>query len=687
LSDRAIRHFDELNAQNRAQRLQQAAGIEGRALGGIARDQIEAQRLAETTGIITNFKLGTIAAQKAAQQDEGRLNPDFDERYMAGFIQRRDEVMAAAPEWQRAGLQAAFTEMEANERIRLMTEGFALREEQIRNTAAQGLEGILNLVHEDPTQFPQALTDARKSLDGLPLNIRQAMSADMPGRLMVSMASGYLARSDHDGLKALMHNPDTQKLMPVKEYDYYSGMVSKVEVSAERAMEREVVSVDYANELTLLATTGQGAGFDPNRFIKAYGPVEGPVMAQRAVREMGEAKEDYSRINEAIRLKRSDYMDRAPEMPDLGDPDYAEKVMRRERYIAQGAAIFEARDKDPARFVAEGRDTRSAWDAYASGQHGGAKRWADTVYNRQVAWGMDDNSIRILPDNVAKKMVQTVLKAPDDQRDEALAGLWGQVTGFGEQHSGRVLKELQRAGLPLPDAALLNAVNGDPVTLGHYTRAQGVAKRTKLPSADQLALHGAINRVFGDYIGSWSYNSEGQGFGDNLKQAAYIMAQGFKADGLSDKDAAREAGRLIIDRHYVVSDHGGYRIPVHISDRRVSVATVLVDGSQGAEVMSGDRAVNQAAYQIIRDVVINPSQLDTQGSEPHLTKAQKQQRYAHQIANGGYWVTTDDDRGLMMVLRDPRSGTQAVLGADGKPIIRTWDQLEARVAPSSVRGK
>ncbi|KIQ60205.1 hypothetical protein RL74_06695 [Pseudomonas fluorescens] len=147
-----------------------------------------------------------------------------------------------------------------------------------------------------------------------------------------------------------------------------------------------------------------------------------------------------------------------------------------------------------------------------------------------------------------------------------------------------------------------------------------------------------------------------------MYKAALRTATSYVLQGESPKDAARRVVDGMVNDKY--DFFGTYRVPKTLDTGAVS---------RGAE-----RALQ----------TIKPEELMVLPGIQGVTDEQNAKQLYEALQSSGQWVPTNDESGLALTL----NGYQ-LMGKDGKPIIRTWDQLQTeglqesgkyRVAPLGI---
>ncbi|XXD97926.1 hypothetical protein J3P94_18445 [Pseudomonas sp. Z3-8] len=149
---------------------------------------------------------------------------------------------------------------------------------------------------------------------------------------------------------------------------------------------------------------------------------------------------------------------------------------------------------------------------------------------------------------------------------------------------------------------------------------------------------------------------------NSMFDAAEKTAASYVLQGMSPKDAARKVVDGMVNDKY--DFFGTYRVPKTLDTNAVS---------RGA-----DRALQ----------TITPDELMPLPGFEGVTDGENANQLINAVKSGGQWVPTNDESGLALTL----NGYQ-LLGKDGKPLIRTWDDLQLkglqesgtyRVAPMGI---
>jgi hypothetical protein len=294
----------------------------------------------------------------------------------------------------------------------------------------------------------------------------------------------------------------------------------------------------------------------------------------------------------------------------------------------------------------------------------------------------------------AKRLATSVTGTKDPvSKARALSEIYAYAQRFGG-NGGRVLMELQRAGLPPAEAAVINAVDGDPIVVGAFTQALDRAPKVKLDKAAQDKIADAVADEVKPLVQSYAGTTDGIAYVNALTYAVGVMAKANMGDDQTARDAAKAAAKHFVGR-YVFDERNGVRIPVEQARREIPVVParslargdlvydeVGLDPDKPTKPRPADAvtAVRVGTFRALRDLVgpHGTGLADVGDKKSPLSEDQRRARYIDQVAGDGRWVTTPDDSGQALMLRSPAGGFVPVFGRDGKPVVMSWSQIFAR---------
>lgn len=224
---------------------------------------------------------------------------------------------------------------------------------------------------------------------------------------------------------------------------------------------------------------------------------------------------------------------------------------------------------------------------------------------------------------------------------------------------------LQQIGKKLPAEAQVIAT-GLPKDI-----AERMASVASIPNKDldvglQKGQKDEISQSIHEAMVPFAESLQGQvgsaGTYSTMYKAAVRTATSYVLQGVAPKDAAKRVVDGMVNDKY--DFFGTYRVPKTLDTGAVS---------RGAE-----RALQ----------TIKPDELMALPGFEGVTAGDNAKQLHDALQSSGQWVPTNDESGLILTL----NGYQ-VMGKDGKPIIRTWDQLQMdglqeggqyRVAPMGI---
>ncbi|TCS14541.1 hypothetical protein [Caulobacter sp. BK020] len=688
------RYFDQTNLEQRLRVLDQASGVEAQAQGAHLRQVRAADQNSRIIRLTGDFQQQTKTALRAAFVEADPTAPDFLPSRLADFDQRAAEVMkGVSPE------DAPLVKLQLENQRRDLQNVAAdtargLLDARIVDNTRQTVSLLINSVREDPGELTAALAKIPAAVSQLPADLRQKMGAALPGDMIASALDGLESREDYYGMEALLADKRTKALLAPPQFAAMQARVTTAATSQKRQLAAQTVNDRFQAELASIASTGQSTGFDPASLISVYGPVDGPAKVAAARQSIEDAKTvrqatyDFAALTPKDQAARLDLL-----KPKPGDPDFARKQQVYNLALATGQEQSRLRLTDPAAALLVDKSAAELWRGVADGTPASAQAWANDALRRQAAIGVPADQQRILPVAVAKDMVKAVVADKEPVgKTAALTGLYGYAQRFGP-NSGRVLLELQRAGLPPAEAAVINAVDGDPIVVGAYARALTQAPLVKLDAPTKAKLEAKVAAQLKPLVESYAGSQDGLAYSNALSFAVSTMARANMADDADVDAAARSAARNFLQR-YAFDTRTGNRLPAAEAARKVMMVpgTTAENLNRTGEVLSsarmvappreatGEVAARIGSYRVLRDLVSN----DGAGLSPvagrgaALAPEDYRKRYATQVAHSGRWVSTGDDAGMMLMLPSPQGGLMPVLAADGKPVVRSWSDLYSR---------
>lgn len=319
------------------------------------------------------------------------------------------------------------------------------------------------------------------------------------------------------------------------------------------------------------------------------------------------------------------------------------------------------KDEDPASFTIRRTDTGAAayrqFQALMSEQNATpelraqyAALYADKMRAEQLRLGVAPDKVRLLP-QVYIDQLNTKLTSPQAsggslpvvQQIDAEAKLWGTKNwpDVYRQMSKEAQPVIRVIGSGIKPEAAQDLVGAAHLTLPMILKSEDTEKQKKIhtdvlaafkPLADSMAGNEGALTVFNDFRGQ-----------------AEKLAAIYTIRGMTSTDAATKAWNQMVGFKYDFQN--GYRVPKDA-------------GYKMPEIAAG---AGQAMFDISK-LNILPARDNFGG----LTSDYLQRETESAIRRDGKWVTSPDEKGLMLTY-----GDRAVRNRDGKPIILPWGDLAA----------
>lgn len=323
-----------------------------------------------------------------------------------------------------------------------------------------------------------------------------------------------------------------------------------------------------------------------------------------------------------------------------------------------GVGLLKQQQTDPAAYVTKYSPVvRRAFDnAQEEGTPEAYQVYATTTLAEQQRLGVAQP--KLLPDAAADQFAAQFNQQVNGGENAATlieqqAQLWG----------SNFSAVLQQVGNKLPAEAQVIAT-GLPKDIAERMASVAPLKDKDLSAGLQKGQQDEIGQSVQQAMLPFAESLQGQAGGistfSTMYKAAVRTATSYVLQGESPKDAAQKVVDGMVNEKY--DFFGTYRVPKTLDTTAVS---------RGAE-----KALSS----------IKPDELMPLPGFKGVTPEQNASQLHDALQAGGQWVPTNDESGLSLTLNGYR-----VRGKDGKPIVRTWSELQQqglqeagqyRVAPS-----
>lgn len=406
------------------------------------------------------------------------------------------------------------------------------------------------------------------------------------------------------------------------------------------------------------AAYSQGLDFDnpPSKvdFAAAYGPEKGAKEYDRfsKVQALAPAIREFATADPQ---ERQAIMGKfQPAQDGTAGEGFKEDSQLYQHLTNVGVRLMKQQQDDPAAYVAKYSPT--VQQAFAAAQQDGTpeayQAYARTTLAEQQRLGV--RQPKLLPDAAA---------------DQLAANFNNQING-GENAATMIEQQqelwgkdfptvLQQMGNKLPAEAQVIAT-GLPKDVAERMASVAAIKDSDLNAGLQKGQKDDIDQSVRQALVPFAESLQGQSGGINtystMYKAALRTATSYVLQGESPKDAANRVVNGMVNDKY--DFFGTYRVPK----------------TQDTE------AVSRGAEQAMRK--IKPEELMPLPGISGVTEAENLRQLHEALQSSGQWVPNKDESGLSLTLNGYR-----VRGADGKPITRSWTDLQQKGLSTPERRK
>lgn len=310
-----------------------------------------------------------------------------------------------------------------------------------------------------------------------------------------------------------------------------------------------------------------------------------------------------------------------------------------------GVRLMKQQQDDPAAYVAKYSPT--VQQAFAAAQQDGTpeayQAYARTTLAEQQRLGVKQP--KLLPDAAADQMAAN-FNSQINGGENAATMIEQQQELWGKDFP----TVLQQMGNKLPAEAQVIAT-GLPKDVAERMASVAAIKDSDLNAGLQKGQKDDIVQSVQQALVPFAESLQGQSGGINtystMYKAALRTATSYVLQGENPKDAAkRVVGGMVNDKY---DFFGTYRVPkTHDTE-----------------------AVSRGATQAMRQ--IKPEELMPLPGFAGVTEEQNRKQLHDALQSSGQWVPNEDETGLSLTLNGYR-----VRGADGKPITRSWADLQQK---------
>lgn len=660
---------------------QRAISFEAQKRGGLETER-RAAREATAIGTVMSQYAELFGAAKAARdQAYDGSTPDYAAGVLADHDVAAQQLIEQAPE----ALKPRLTETLEARRLQLQAQAmdFEGRAEQgfVANQARTAGERLTNSVLTAPSLYETSVADVDQIVAGLPAAARGEARAGLVNDLTEAYFDGLMRDGQQElALSQLNGGTFDDRLKPATKARLLDRATRRNdELSVDQWMARLQLQQTMEDNIASLAATGQPvAGADVGTVATLLGGREAAqyALALEQAEKAHEAVGAYSQMTVGQIREQVEALAPVP-----GAEGYAEAQQRYELASRAAEAEIKAREEDPAAWALRGAPSLQAQltglgtgDPAAARRNAGA--YAAAVLQRQRAVGVPLAEQRILPEGVAKSIVEAATQNPEPadgirslaQVVEAFApppGADGQTVAAAMARQRMVSEQLKAAGADNGDLAAAIDLADDPVRLGRYVAAMRNRSLETLERREQRDVREAVDDQLGEYLRSFEGLPGSAAVTEGRRvMAARLAAEHMARNGGGVGEAAREAVEIITGPYRFVGP-SGWRMPARVAERR--------DGDGQRHEVLAQRGAARIMSQLTAGDGAGFFAPDDGGR--NMTEAQRRERYADAVALRGRWMTTPDDAGVVLMQPTVDGRWTPALDRSGAAIQRTWAQM------------
>lgn len=637
---------------------------------------------------------GLAAFDSATSAASATLPPDLQPRYQQIALQQRQSLASHLADYGLTHNQAG----------------------QLKVLGDQ-LDAVVNGVATDPASYDQVVA---------PGGTLDRVLQTAPAGLRDDARHEWLGKAAEARVKSLIDNQQYSTATGELQSGRYDSVLEpqrrealQAQADAENrahgplAVDRAVAADQWKEQADAdayaRATTGKGTGVDYD--AAANGLVVPPEAVAEAKLKAAKADQLFAAagsIRDWSPIQLQAAATSAP--PDPSQPGYDDKLFKWQTQRDAAAAEIKAR-QDPGQWAyqsgkvagkgapgaaggqATGAILQSKWSAFVTAAPGDAPRaggdYAGYMIGTQNASGIAASQQEIITKGQAATLASSVTAAPPEGRQAALANIAGIMTGLpasfrlpdGTTASPRqmLVRQLIDAKLPMADLAAIVDSNGDPNRVAAYAAAlNNPTLKGAAVGKQETQLNAAVRTALTPYIATATSPADqalNQGRLDYIGiEARQLMAT---TPGLSPQDAAIRAAAGLKDQFSYMN---GWRMPASIAAQPAPG----VNGGPGLLTVftpvRGDQAANIGSHQVLASLTANGGAAIYAPSTIPGPPADRQRAFASQVMQSGQWKTLPDNSGLQLVLPKPDGTMMPVSDKWGRPVARSWQQLQAIAA-------
>lgn len=414
------------------------------------------------------------------------------------------------------------------------------------------------------------------------------------------------------------------------------------------------------------------------QLVQAFGDIEGNQRYSE-MQTYARLGPDVMRLRTATTAEAAGILDSYAPKPDSADYAFDRKIA--DHMASSWKAVQTARNDDPAAFLVQSSPTvATQFTALQQAQQDWAnaapedkvatfkamqargQAYAGFLMSEQERLGVPANQRALLPKSVAQSLnVNFEASLAKGDVAGAVSQLRGAVAMFGDAGI-QVIPQLGKEASPIARFALEGLDLRTIETLAKVSvEGEDVIKKAVGDNWKPLEEGVRAQLAAFDATGSTEYPV--------YYDATLKIAAAKTRAGMDPQAAAVQAASETINGRY---DFGGNGSQIHYRVPRADVQGKPID----------TEAVKRGASSTL--ATLKPTDISIGDQIPTGIKTDEFKEWrVRRIQRTGRWLNNGDESGLLLAYMDDSGRLVTVRGADGKPVMRSWDQLATIPSPSS----
>lgn len=687
-------------------------------------EELKRKQEAERKRIEHNENVSTLAnIQSQADIDtlerlneESRADPEgATERTLKWFDAYRKEKVESAPERARPALEADFNRMRSRVHATAFNMEIKGRQSKVLREQEDGIDTDARALLADPSSFNEMLARRRATASQLdiPEDARARLTAKASETLVMAAATGYAQQNPRETLEAFgqggpRYDEATRKKVQEALARGESGVgvvpgmvrpgvfdsadaeqafmdskapraalnpalsmvpfdrVDDITRIARTTIERNVSSLrvglsDKAKDVQAAVMSGVPVSREDvagvaEQYTTAYGPVEGARRYQDEIAVPLAVGEGIGRLKAASPQERAALI--AGAKPNGVDGAAEQKVIH-DALLQANSIVEKQLREDPATYVSSFPRVATALQALDSAppesRAAAVAAYAYATIAEQERLGAP--TPRLLTGAQSDAIVKAFSEQPPERASDVIAGLemeWG-------KHWPMVYKQLVQENKLTPAAIVIPNMKdqGSRARMASASALKLEDLKGLVPSGDAKDVRDKLQGYFEPAAKTlFTQSVGGMSTATTIMDQAEKLALVYRTQGKSVNDSAKQAYDEVIGWKYEFADT--YRVP------REQQPEMVTRGAAAALRDLGRVAMFDSPYP--------------------MGSGNRARQSLDAIKANGYWVTNDDETGVILKVRGRDNSEYTAYREDGARIEYKWQDLR-RIAGDDVAGE